>query len=45
MNDQPQQQPVPHQQSVPQPQPRKKRTATRLRDITEPQEVEFNSLG
>ncbi|CAH1413652.1 unnamed protein product [Lactuca virosa] len=37
MNDQPQQQLIP--------QPRKKRTATRLMDITEPQEVEFNSLG
>nr|KAJ0223770.1 hypothetical protein LSAT_V11C200069380 [Lactuca sativa] len=42
MNDQPQQ-PVPQPQ--PQPQPRKKRTTTRLREITEPQEVEFNSLG
>nr|KAJ0189162.1 hypothetical protein LSAT_V11C800443420 [Lactuca sativa] len=41
MNDQPQQQPVPQ----PQPKPWKKRTTTRLMDITEPLEVEFNGIG
>jgi hypothetical protein len=45
MDDQPQQ-PI-QQEAIPQPppQPRKKRTATRLKTITEQHEVEFNNAG